>query len=524
MKFPLVRFLAKALFGGVLLVLTLATLLFARAAWVFRDRVAGYSLKVAIDARNSAAAPKPLRVGFGRENITPAVGPNLPPVWMAGFSNDHPATGVHDDLFAVATALDDGHSRIGLVVLDAIGFFHDDVVAVRQAVPADAKFDYVIVCATHNHSTPDLMGLWGPTLKLGKVNLPKLGKVDLELPRSGVDPAYRARVIAAAVKALTDAGKALQPAKVALHELKVNPAGLVKDTRQPEVFDADLRMMLFTHPESGAVLGSIVGWGNHPETPWSGNTELTADFPGVIRDSLEKGVIYDGQTKLRGLGGTHVFVNACVGGLMTTHPSTTVHDPFLNQDFAKPSHDKTRAVGNSLVKMLLERIASSNAPSTATAPIGVQAHTLELPLANEGFFAAGMLGLLERGHSRFGHMRTEVAFLTVGDASIACIPGEIYPELVNGGVVRAPGGDYDIEPLEIPPLRELMPGKVKFVFGLANDEIGYIIPKSEWDQQPPYLFHAKGAPYGEVNSVGPETAFLLHSAMRELISAAAQAR
>jgi len=68
--------------------------------------------------------------------------------------------------------------------------------------------------------------------------------------------------------------------------------------------------------------------------------------------------------------------------------------------------------------------------------------------------------------------------------------------------------------LEVPPLRELMPGRVKFVLGLANDEIGYILPKSEWDTEPPHLFGAQGAPYGEVNSVGPDTAFILHQALR----------
>jgi hypothetical protein len=55
---------------------------------------------------------------------------------------------------------------------------------------------------------------------------------------------------------------------------------------------------------------------------------------------------------------------------------------------------------------------------------------------------------------------------------------------------------------------------VKFVLGLANDEIGYIIPKSEWDTEPPHLFGAPGAPYGEVNSVGPDTAWILHQALR----------
>jgi hypothetical protein len=62
-----------------------------------------------------------------------------------------------------------------------------------------------------------------------------------------------------------------------------------------------------------------------------------------------------------------------------------------------------------------------------------------------------------------------------------------------------------------------MPGKVKFVLGLANDEIGYIIPKSEWDTEPPYIYGKSSPVYGEVNSVGPETAGILHRELKRLV-------
>jgi hypothetical protein len=506
MKSLVSRFFLQAFLGLVVLLLALVTVVFFRAAWVFRDRFPGYTVDVRIDPARSAAEPRPFRVGFGRVNITPPVGPSHPPVWVAGFDQGRAATGVHDDLFVVATVLDDGHSRLGIVSVDSIGIFHDDVVRIRRRLPADLKLDYTVVCATHNHSTPDLMGLWGPSVF-----------------QSGVDPNYLNRVIDASVQALSAAVASLQPARMELYEIPVDPAGLVSDTRKPDVYDADLRLMLFRGVGGDTVLGSIVGWGNHPETPWAGNTELTADFCGVIRDALERGIVYDGTVRQPGLGGTHVFVNGAVGGLMTTHPSTVVRDVFLNEDFQKPSHEKTRALGNNLTRRLLDRVATNRAPAVAVVPLGIQARTLELPLANKNFLLAGLLGLLDRGHSRWQTFRTEVALLRVGEASIACIPGEIYPEIVNGGVVKAPGGDFDIEPLEVPPLRELMPGRVKFVFGLANDEIGYIIPKSEWDVEPPHLFGAQKAPYGEVNSVGPETAYLLYSALRELIAAGSPA-
>lgn len=507
MKSVVVRLLVQSFLGLVVLMLLVGALLMGRAAWVFRDRFPGYALDVRIDGKAFDQSPRPLRVGFGRVDVTPAVGGTHPPVWIAGFSQGRAATGVHDPLEAVAIVWDDGHTRVGVVSVDSIGIFHDDVVRVRERLPADLKLDYAVVCATHNHSTPDLMGLWGPGLF-----------------ESGVDPVYRDRVVAASAEALAQAVATLRPATLSLHELKVDPTGLVADTRKPEVYDADLRWMVFRDPQSRAVLGSLVGWGNHPETPWAGNTELTADFCGVIRDSLERGIRYDGAVRQAGLGGTHVFVNGAVGGLMTTHPSTTVHDGFLGEDFKKPSHEKTRALGHSLAKRLLDAVEVATVPATTTVPIRVVARTVELPLANPNFLLAGMLGLLDRGYVRWMTVRTEVALIQLGEASIACIPGEIYPEIVNGGVVRAPGGDFDIEPLEVPPLREMMPGRVKFVFGLANDEIGYIIPKSEWNTEPPHLFGADSAPYGEVNSMGPETAYLLHGFLRELTESAKASR
>ena len=106
--------------------------------------------------------------------------------------------------------------------------------------------------------------------------------------------------------------------------------------------------------------------------------------------------------------------------------------------------------------------------------------------------------------------------LTFGDASIACVPGELYPEIANGGITRPPGADFAIDPVEVPPLRELMPGRVKFLIGLANDEVGYIIPRSEWDDAAPWLYGSPKRHYGEINSLGPDTAPTIHAALRQL--------
>jgi len=63
----------------------------------------------------------------------------------------------------------------------------------------------------------------------------------------------------------------------------------------------------------------------------------------------------------------------------------------------------------------------------------------------------------------------------------------------------------------------MMPGKYKFVFGMANDMIGYIIPKSEWDEKEPYLYNETESPYGEINSVGHETGPIIHREISKLL-------
>jgi hypothetical protein len=495
---PRHRWLRRTLRWSAAAVIILIALLLARCVYVFRDRdpAAAFALELTDEAWQRE--PRPLRAGFGRVNITPEVSDPARPVYVAGFGQNRVASGVHDDLWALACVIDDGHHRVGIAALDAIGLFHEAVTEIRRRLRPEAGIDYAIVCTTHNHNTPDLMGLWGP-----------------HPLKSGVDPEYLERVIAATAQALNDAAGTLEPAQVAFHRIPTSPDGLVTDTRRPIVHDPDIRVMHFTRPTDGGTLGTIINWANHPETPWSRNTEITSDFCGFLRDALEHGIQLEDQPVSAGFGGIHLFITGAIGGLITTSPSVTVTNPFTGVARAEPSHDKSRALGWQLAARIAPVLADTATGSTQ-APLAVRAHTLEIPLDNWAFLLAPVLGLLDRGHSSWMKLRTEVALLTFGEASIACVPGEIYPEIVNGGIERAPGADFDCDPVEVPPLRELMPGRVKFVFGLANDEIGYIIPKSQWDRKPPYLYGSEKRVYGEINSVGPECGPTLHAAFQAL--------
>jgi hypothetical protein len=217
-----------------------------------------------------------------------------------------------------------------------------------------------------------------------------------------------------------------------------------------------------------------------------------------------------------GIGGVCVYANGAVGGLMTTHPSLPVKDPFTGEEFKEPEFKKAEAQGKQLSLVALN--AMENPVETINeAGITLIVRTIPLKIDNTLFKLGAAIGVMKRGTMRWMKMRSELAVAKIGPISITTIPGEIYPELINGGVESPEGNDFDIQPVEVPPIRDMMPGKYKFVFGLANDEVGYIIPKSQWDVQEPYTYGRDNSPYGEENSLGPETAGVIHRNLQEML-------
>src|SRR5271165_1293241 len=95
----------------------------------------------------------------------------------------------------------------------------------------------------------------------------------------------------------------------------------------------------------------------------------------------------------------------------------------------------------------------------------------------------------------------------------------IYSELVLGKVQDPvdPGADFPDAPVE-PSIYGALSSPHRMLIGLANDELGYIIPKRQWDEKAPFCYSRKTAQYGEVNSLGPETAPLVCAAFRELVA------
>lgn len=96
-----------------------------------------------------------MKAGFGTAEITPA-----PPVWLAGFgARTKAAEEVAEPLEARALYLDDGDTKLCLIVCDLLGMSHDISRPIREHVASALSLgmEHVMIACTHTHHGPSAM-------------------------------------------------------------------------------------------------------------------------------------------------------------------------------------------------------------------------------------------------------------------------------------------------------------------------------------------------------------------------------
>ena len=104
----------------------------------------------------AADPPAPtFRAGAATSNITPALGSAI----IGGFL-PFPATNVHDELHARCLVLDDGKTKLALVVVDLLGIHYNVSHEARKFIEQEAGIPAtnVLISAIHNHSAASALG------------------------------------------------------------------------------------------------------------------------------------------------------------------------------------------------------------------------------------------------------------------------------------------------------------------------------------------------------------------------------
>lgn len=439
-----------------------------------------------------------LSVGFGEVDVSPEIGKK--PVFLAGFGENRKATKVHDPIMARAVVLSDGDKKIAMISIDVVGLFYPSVETIRKQLP---DFHYVVVSCTHNHEGPDTLGLWGPNPFT-----------------SGIDNEYLKRVEDGAAEAAKRAVKALAPARASIGTAKAPE--LLDDGRKPIVLHDDLVAIRFEHATNKTPIGILIQWNCHPETLASKNTEVSADY-----------VYYT----VKALHEKHkcpvAYFTGTVGGLLTSLKVPLKNDK--GEELQDGTFEKTEKYGVELAKVA-DKALSKTEPLQLL-PFTVRTQQFLMPVDNGLYRVAWQVGKLRRPLYEWNNeptpklfvesrnierpvaVRSEVGYLGLGDLHVAIIPGEIYPELVLDKVQEPvdPGADFPDAPIE-PAIYPAMQGKHKMIIGLGNDELGYFIPKRQWDEKAPYCYGLKKSQYGEINSVGPDASPIICNIFQKLAS------
>ena len=160
-----------------------------------------------------------------------------------------------------------------------------------------------------------------------------------------------------------------------------------------------------------------------------------------------------------------------------------------------------------------------------------------LSVENKTFALASTLRLVANDVIRVDAVKyskgivTEVSLLEIDDIKTLLVPGELFPELALGGFFSssesATGKDYIY-----PTIFEMLGEGEKLIFGLANDQIGYIIPDNDFyiSEKKPYAFWAipddcHGRPhYEETTCSGPFAAEMLRDAVEQLVKISSDAQ
>ena len=396
-----------------------------------------------------------LYVGAAKVDITPPVetfedlngNGKWDPVWLAGFKQARAAFSVHDPIWARAILFEKDGRRAIVIACDVVGFLHPRVRKLREKIRG---VDQVIFASTHCHSAPDTVGLWGPFPGISGLSDPYLRQLE-----DGVVECAR-KAIESRVPASLAAGSA-------------HVEGVCRDIRMPDVRN-ETAVSLVARDRAGKPVAVVVNFAMHPEGMGSKNRAVTSDYVHYVREAVESGFP----------GATAVFLSADLGGMQTP-------------DVKDRTWEEIRRCGETIAAR--SKASLESAPEVSVPEVKFESLQVEFPLRNKNFLKAYQAGMFGkdvlwslREHQGEFLLHSEVTALRLGEILFVTVPGEALPEVGK-------------------EVFSLMNARHKFLVGLGQDEVGYILPKADFDPKK----------YEESMSLGPETAPTLLDALKQLL-------
>ena len=303
-----------------------------------------------------------------------------------------------------------------------IGVPRYDGQKVRERVKS-VRPEHLYIAATHTHSGPDTLGQWGPSLTT-----------------SGVDKEWKASMLDKIVALVEQTSAKLEPAAMRLANTTDVPK-ISKNSRVPQILDTELGVMQFLRASDKKPLATFVNFAVHPEVLETTH-ELSSDMIHWLYETVEQS-----------LGGVCLYLNGAQGGMVTADFDESEEPRGKNW---KAAEKLGRSLGERVLTLIEKAEVRAEAPTITT-----QQRIFEVPMESQEFWALIKLKVFPSDVLKGNNVVTEVNRITIGDAELLTLPGEVLPNI----------GFF---------LKRQMSGKHKFLLGLTCDELGYILSESDF--------------------------------------------
>ncbi len=396
-----------------------------------------------------------LQAGVGKLDITPDISKIRIQLGGYGARLNMPPTGVRDPIYARALALDDRNQRVVLVTLDHLLVPDSLTRAVREAVGLHPE--QLFMSASHTHCAPDAMGL----------------NERMRFPLPGVGtflPEFLQFTTERVAQAVRQAVAELQPARVACHAEPL--PNLNRNRRGLGITDRTMTV-LRVQTERGKPLACVVVYAAHPTIYGHTMMEVSAEFPGVLQNRLEREM---------GNGTVALFMNGALGDVSPV------------ADEGKDDHDRVQRYGTRLAEHAL-RLLKKARPLTPRLTLRQVSAKLPEPRPHPQFQeSAGREykvpeSLLHNLVRQIVPPVAPVSFVGIGSLMLVGFPGEPITALGLQTHTLGKSAGYALT----------MP------VGLVNDWIGYILTREEYE---------KGRYEATVSFNGPELGSVIMDAVR----------
>ena len=371
-----------------------------------------------------------LYVGIAKRNITPSS-----PVFLGGygFGPGRRSTGVLSPIYVRAMVISNGEQTVAFASNETQGAFAaykrgpfgltDMRRVVAQATSGAISADHIVISSDHSHAGPDTTGVWG-----------------------GLPNAYMEFLLEQTVGAIVDAWNQMRPAELRVGAVDATELLRSQFAEPPnDRVDGELRILAaYDADEPQRLRALMINFAAHATVMGAGNTLISADWPGVVAE---------GSEAEWGLDGALVMV-ADVGRTQPADRGDLDEVPRL-----------TEYSGRVLAKVREAVAAASPLEGTA---IAARQFFMREPYANPLMDASVLASVISRSSQPpwLDNMAvgTLVSGIRVGEAFFAALPGEGYPAI-----------QFE--------LQQRVQAQKHFVFGLANDQLGYLIAPEEGYEQ-----------------------------------------